>query len=228
MVPYGDVQPVGLQRVVLPPEHGPHVRGVLPRRVEVGVIPYRARHVMHGGRHGMEGGVAKREVGPQSIVGLDRCRLAAFAADVLVFVVTVFILAIAIAIAEKEAYQAIANGDPRPSFAAQEGVQVARREDGAGMKGHDDVDRVIVLIRAPLVVGKVVEQSCLGEEVQVYRVAADGRAATGRGRVEGVHDDRRWRGCGRVVVVVVGCGRRLLLRQGGWGWWGGHNNRKRK
>ncbi len=50
----------------------------------------------------------------------------------------------------------------------REASRVARREDGVGMKGHDDdgIDHVIVLIRAPapLVIGEVVGQSCLGEE----------------------------------------------------------------
>jgi hypothetical protein len=175
VVPDGHVEPIGLQRVVLASEHDAHVRGVLPRRVEVGVIPDRARQVMmhNRGRNGAEGGVSQRGVGPQTIVGLDRRRRRS----------AVVVVVVVVVVEEEEAYETIAHGDPRPSLAPEEGVEVRHREDDAGME--------------VVVEEEVVEESRLGEEVQVDDDVPHRRAAPRRRRVDGAHDDV----FGRCIII---------------------------
>jgi len=66
VVAHRQVQPVGLQSVVLAAEHDAHVRRVLARTVEVRVVTNGSRHVHHNVFHGNQGSGLQFLVGAKS------------------------------------------------------------------------------------------------------------------------------------------------------------------
>eukprot|EP00624_Nannochloropsis_granulata_P001168 evm.model.NODE_1535_length_5495_cov_18.371429.2 len=55
MVPYGEMEPVGLKCVLLPTKHDPHISGMLPRGVEIRVISNLGRQVHQHSVHRQKG-----------------------------------------------------------------------------------------------------------------------------------------------------------------------------
>lgn len=70
MVPHGEMEPVGLQRVLLPPKHDPHISGMLSGGIKIRIISNLGRQVHEHSVHGEEGTGTQGHIFLQEGLGL--------------------------------------------------------------------------------------------------------------------------------------------------------------
>ncbi|EJK76579.1 hypothetical protein THAOC_01649, partial [Thalassiosira oceanica] len=190
-------------RVVLSPKHDTNVRRVLPRRVEVRVVPDRRRQVERRSLHRLDRRGAQSRIVAKPSVWCQCGSEVRFAG-----------------LGEEQTYEAVPNGHPRRSGVRHERVEGGLAEDYAGM----ELDRTAAFAAFVRVAGFVflrvcrpqfVEQACLGQQMQIDDVIPNGGAAPRRGRGQRRARDGRLEGAypeGYVVEAEVALGRHVEPR----------------